>query len=438
MEDRGKAGKPNNEYDKGLILLNRVDSGSYLTEGENIGHEIINHFIADDGNRYIYFPSTGALPDNLPVTSCVFTRKCPKARTVEVIGYCTDLQPVDESVNAANDITYGGIPLSTIFKENVYHGDNLGFSENINRIAGSMYIPKNSKRIFLTLPNAEDSDSTCSETPCPPLSTGDEPLYLPLHSSRRVLNSRRSRLYYSCSGNSSSCDPRAYKELLGLLEADCWEPCSKTRFSTSAERQPRKPTFLEICGKQHSELAFSNFFAYYWTYSPQTRRAFCSFAHEALHIPDLTADFSVVRESNFNVDLWIEDAKHIVVIENKILASINKYDKTTDQLAKYYKYAKSEASKKGKTASFFLLKAVESPITKSECGEHYEIVDYRQLHEHFKCQPSYREAPYFDSFMPCLELHTHTAAERNHQIMQHRFASMIQKARDNKKSDAAS
>lgn len=35
------------------ILISVLFSGTYLDEGSNIGHEIINFFPDDDGNRYL-------------------------------------------------------------------------------------------------------------------------------------------------------------------------------------------------------------------------------------------------------------------------------------------------------------------------------------------------------------------------------------------------
>ena len=44
-----------------MILVNRMYTGSYLNdnEGNNIGHEIINFFKADDKEKYIYITPYG-------------------------------------------------------------------------------------------------------------------------------------------------------------------------------------------------------------------------------------------------------------------------------------------------------------------------------------------------------------------------------------------
>ena len=43
------------------IIINKMYVGDYLSEGDNIGHEIINLYKADNGKNYIYLNSQGAI-----------------------------------------------------------------------------------------------------------------------------------------------------------------------------------------------------------------------------------------------------------------------------------------------------------------------------------------------------------------------------------------
>lgn len=43
------------------IIINKMYVGGYLLEGDNIGHEIINLYKADDGKNYIYLNSQGTI-----------------------------------------------------------------------------------------------------------------------------------------------------------------------------------------------------------------------------------------------------------------------------------------------------------------------------------------------------------------------------------------
>ncbi len=51
----------NEKKERDVILINKMYTGSYLddNDGNNIGHEIINFFKADDGNNYIYITPYG-------------------------------------------------------------------------------------------------------------------------------------------------------------------------------------------------------------------------------------------------------------------------------------------------------------------------------------------------------------------------------------------
>ena len=67
MSKNNKKNMNNNEKEeKNVILINKMYTGSYLddNDGNNIGHEIINFFKADDGNNYIYITPYGG-PKNL-------------------------------------------------------------------------------------------------------------------------------------------------------------------------------------------------------------------------------------------------------------------------------------------------------------------------------------------------------------------------------------
>ena len=62
MSKNNKKDMNNNEKEeKNVILINKMYTGSYLddNDGNNIGHEIINFFKADDGNNYIYITPYG-------------------------------------------------------------------------------------------------------------------------------------------------------------------------------------------------------------------------------------------------------------------------------------------------------------------------------------------------------------------------------------------
>lgn len=104
----------------GEILINQLFAGSYLSEGENIGHEIINLFQDDDGNNYLFITKNGIVK-NHDVESVVFVQNIKARETMEVIMKAVGLTPVNK--DEINSITYAGVRLVDIFKKNIYHGD---------------------------------------------------------------------------------------------------------------------------------------------------------------------------------------------------------------------------------------------------------------------------------------------------------------------------
>ncbi len=54
-----------NQYSGNVILLNKPFLGGWLDSEGNIGHEIIDFLLADDGNSYVYNNPRGACPDNI-------------------------------------------------------------------------------------------------------------------------------------------------------------------------------------------------------------------------------------------------------------------------------------------------------------------------------------------------------------------------------------
>ena len=93
----------------GEILINQLFAGSYLSEGENIGHEIINLFQDDDGNNYLFITKNGIVK-NHDVESVVFVQNIKARETMEVIMKAVGLTPVnkDEITISDGKILYVG------------------------------------------------------------------------------------------------------------------------------------------------------------------------------------------------------------------------------------------------------------------------------------------------------------------------------------------
>lgn len=216
------------------ILVNQLFAGKYLSEGDNIGHEVINLFEDDMGDHYLYVTPSGMVKWH-DVESVIFVRNVHARKTVEVIALGLGLSPVESG--AAPDIQYGGVPLSQIFRGNTYHGKEDIFSGNVTYLAQEVLVPANN-RIFISVE--------------PEFDLGLFPKSVLLNSSKKVVVPQSLRSYYS-----SANEPEAYRQLEEMIsDKSLWKPVGTAgKLVTDGLSGGRRPTFLEIIGKEDDELA---------------------------------------------------------------------------------------------------------------------------------------------------------------------------------------
>ena len=290
------------------ILINQLFAGSYLNEGANIGHEVINLFKDDNGRNYLYITPGGKVDSSHSVKSVIFVRNIEGKTTVEVIAKAEKLYPIDV---APNDVKYADTPISNVFSDNIYHGksdSSIFFTYRTDKIR----LPRKNTRILLTI-NDEFKPND------------DAIRLIRLHSNSKAISNQSGRKYYSAQD-----DYNAYVELQNLLNNDdYWEEDDTTeKLITDESMRGAGLTFLEIIRKENDELTFSNLLAYYFQYN---KAIFRKFVREILGVNDLRLRFDIIRESNNNIDLWIEDDNNVFVIENKIKsAKINNRKETKD------------------------------------------------------------------------------------------------------------
>lgn len=389
------------------ILINQLFAGTYLDEGSNIGHEIINLFDDDCGNRYLYITPSGRVSGH-NVDKVVFVRNVSARRTVEVIAIASGLSAAGEF--EAEAIRYGGVELDHIFRSNTYHGGEDAFPGATYK-AAEMLVPAGGRRFFITVDAEFDIDrwpgSVC------------------LDSSRKVVIPQGMRMYYSAEN-----DPVAHAQLEDMLsDESLWMPAaSMGRLTVDASIEARNPSFLEVVGKEDDELAFSNLLAYYFDYSHD---AFTRFAADPslLDIPRMDSSFEIVRESNHNIDLWIEGDNHVIVIENKIKSGINGIGNAYgSQLQKYRSFAEEYAREHGKQAHFYVFAPDYNNLDLGAFDPDgvWKVIPYSALFTFFVQEtPTYIVDHCFPDFLRGLERHTMTAAELNFKTMRTRFMRII-------------
>lgn len=412
------------------IIINKMYVGAYLSEGDNIGHEIINLYKADDGKNYIYLNSQGTieLSHGENRITILLVRKfasktykvLSKAEGVTILDFADIKLPRKERYKGqvALGLTYGGISLVDLFNENSYHGS---FEDEKNAyttfVADKVIKPKN--QIYIT------DDSSVS---------GDNTYFI---RTNKGFGKQTLREFYN-----ENDKPYSFADLNQIIEnRELWEDTNTTQAISELPELQKDSyfNFLNIIRQEDNELAFSNMFAYFFNIN---REAFSRFASDVLHI-EMQTDFTIEREKK-NIDLLISDENNAVVIENKIKASINGVDDRHDiysdqvqsQLKKYYHFVTSDDEYRKKTASCFIFSPNYNRIelSKFSCGEKYTIVYYREIYNFFvENKNLFDDVPYFEGFINAMHKHTMDYDNELEEEMQRRFQNTIYNAKKRKK-----
>lgn len=401
--------------ENGQILINTLFAGSYLSEQKNIGHEFINLFRDDNDNNYLYITPGGTVDDKkYSVKSILFAKHVEGKTTIEILAKAEDLAAVDTS---PDEIKYAGASLKQIFEDNIYHGETdpgVYCTYKANKIR----LPKSGTRIIVTI----DKDFKSND---------DNVRLIRLHSKVKAINPQTGRKYFF-----QEEDPKAYSELQELLDNDnYWESENTTeRIISDGSTSKIAPTFLEIIRKEDDELVFSNLLAYYFQYN---RAVFQKFAKEILGITDFAPRFELIRESNNNIDLWIEDEKHVLVIENKIKSGLNGLkDDNYSQLNKYQEYTEElisnpESESYGKKGYYFIFTPNYNQIDTSKYNlkNPYKTINYSTIYNFFYDNAvNFMDEKFFSDFLKGLKNHTMSISELNFSIMRSRLLEKINRA----------
>lgn len=407
--------------DEKEILIAKVFCGGYLLDGENIGHEVIDFFDTDKGERYLYIAPSGNVNDHPNVEAVLLIRSYGNTLG-EAVGLACDLENICSPRNKgeALPITYGsvsynGVSVDKIFAENVYRGEKEGTFNNLSYRAGSFKTPSPKHHIFISMGKAKDEDRR-------------------RHPIELICNDKNQwghqRTYIS-----SIDHPEAYARLKELMaDEEKWEEQIGIKSIKTVSYDKTQPSFLEIIGKEDDELVFSNLLGHYLSCS---KKGFEAFAKEILGISDFGPHPTIIRESKHHVDVWIENERHIVVIENKIHSAINgvKPDCSETQLSRYRSDAEGEC--KNRTVECYLFAPDFNNVDETKAKEEgFEVKHYSELYAFFKTNKSlfigderYGVDEHYDEFLIGLERHTLAPTERNERAMLERFSYMLDRAK---------
>ena len=188
----------------------------------------------------------------------------------------------------------------------------------------------------------------------------------------------------------------------------------------------KEQNILEIIGKMDDELSFSNWIVYYLRNDTEL---FFKFASEILRL-NVSADAQILREYK-NIDIFIKDQNHAIVIENKIKSGINgiRHDLQSgivcSQLDKYAKIADKQDSG-GRAKCFLLLpdySHADRELAKFHEYERYSVIRYSALLRFFEaCECGLK---FYDEFKDALRKHASEYKKDFYEIMGERLIMTI-------------
>ena len=386
------------------ILINQLFAGSYLQEGINIGHEIINLFRDDNDENYLFITPYGNVNGH-DVDKVLFVQNIKARETMEVVMKAEGLSKT--SLDEIQRIFYAGVNIVDIFNKNLYHGkkDLVETETMATYRAETIRFPKKGKRIILTVDSnysAEDGNS----------------IVIFLEPDKKKIVGQSMRTYLSKESYS-----KIYDVIEELIENDSlWEDHNDTQKITSDGSHGR-----ESIRKENDELIMSNLLAYYFNYN---HRMFVKFTEDVLGVDGFGTSFEITRESVKNIDLWIRDEHQILVIENKIKSGLNgKTDDGKNQLNKYYEYTeKIKKEEKLEAAHYYLFvpNYNDIMIENSLIKDKFKVIYYSEIYDFFRNNAAeYLSDKYFPDFLRGLKNQTMTYSELRFSIMRSRFIEKI-------------
>lgn len=395
----------------GEILINQLFAGAYLQEGTNIGHEVINLFRDDNDENYLYITPMGNVKGH-NVDKVLFVQNIAGRETMEVVMKAEGLS--NTSADDVQKIFYAGVNITDIFNKNLYHGEAETSKTNsmATYCTKDVRFPKKGKRIIITVDSSyevEDEKNT---------------VVIRLDCNKKKIVGQSMRTYLS-----EELYPSIHAKIEQLLaNTSLWEESNNTQKMISDGSYTRTNiSFLEIIRKENDELIMSNLLAYYFNYRHDM---FVKFAEDVLGVHGFENSFEIIRESVKNIDLWIRDERHVLVIENKIKSGFNgKTDDGKNQLNKYYEYTERYIKENGIDEAYYFVFVPDYndlSIDDLMIKEKYKIIYYSEIYDFFRENAAeYLNDKYFSDFLCGLRNQTMTYSELRFSLMRSRFLEKI-------------
>lgn len=302
-------------------------TGGYL--GDNIGHEIINLFKADDGNNYIYLCKDGRYTrKDLPKYVIQVRHHC--TRTLEVISIAEIESKITKQ--EIDNIKYGGVTIVDIFKEN----EEQGTDTYITFKATNVIKPTPDQPVYIAYEGNRVKVNISTPFIKPTIILNEKVV---VNGKEKynfdVCEALRNYIYYNENQDSD------YFKLNSLIKNAFsnnrdWQPVSEQLGLTVKDSSKIYATPGDIYGISNLELPYSNAFKFFIEKYPQLLSGIFG---EICSYFDMHRNYQITRiEREWrNIDILIEvDNKLVIVIENKIFSDLNgKKENEITQLDKY-------------------------------------------------------------------------------------------------------
>lgn len=443
------------------IVINRMYAGDYLSN--NLGHEVINMFAADNGNHYLYLNAKGNFDKKRKIGYMLLVKYVGNHK-VEVLAMAKNLemasgadasmpQNLSEEKKEIFDeqrefilnekITYGGVPLLHIF--NGAEQQNIFVTFKV--VAGSFFKPV--KRMFISYMN---SDKCCENLD---LTKGD--IEINLADTNFASTSLKQYITANC-GKDVKNSVADYNKLAELINnGSYWEEFNEG-VVPNTEHCKKVDSLFDICKIKDDENVFSNAICYFMEMYP---KLWSKFLNEVLERGEkhfrLGSKFIVKREYSISgdneegaenslsgrIDLLIESENAVIAVENKILSNINKIDsddksKGENQLTRYLGWLNNTGVSNAilfvlapeccNSNSLGIPEKFPNPNVKQYWGG---VISYKQLYDflsmHLRCFCSDAN---FVAFYNAMERHTKASdAEYLYEEMRDKFYERIKEAK---------
>lgn len=364
------------------MVLNKIFAGSFLSN--NLGHELINFIKDDGGQRYVYLNPWGKRGDEAAnQTRYVFhiiESPIKNENGVYELAAVSEIDQTAETVYSDNrEEEKANCPAfnDQTFYDIFHCGEDSDKAHVYTYKASRLLKPRNDLRIIIKV---KREAATFEYTP------GENKIVITL-----ICNPQHNIAYADVNKRTRYTLPVNPDSDVDVLNKLCdSDYLVEDEGNLSLEEYPDEQCLSVICDRTKLEDSTSNQIAYFLR---RDRHLAYLFLHTFLGIGTVTEQerFEIIREKE-HIDLLFVSQNNVVVIENKIDASItnvkqavNRNGKHDSQLSNYYKFITTKEYRRIPNKYFFVLAPEYNSITREdldnyyESGDHYTLKTYRDL-----------------------------------------------------------